>query len=151
MYNRKGRNFIGLVLLLVVAFSCKQKEIVKEAVKKQPNVLFIAIDDLRPELGCYGSEIAITPNLDALAADGLLFENAYCQQAICSPSRASIMTGARPETINVIENYTYFRDVNPDIVTLSQHFIANDMKQLLLVKYITMKSLEIETFLGVVI
>jgi iduronate 2-sulfatase len=92
---------------------------------KQPNILFIAIDDLRPELGSYGSELAVTPNLDALAQSGVRFERAYCQQAICSPSRASLMTGARPNTIGVIENYTYFRDANPDIVTLPQHLIAN--------------------------
>ncbi|QDS98490.1 sulfatase [Adhaeretor mobilis] len=91
----------------------------------KPNILFIAIDDLRPELGCYGSEIAISPNLDKLAAEGLLFNRAYCQEAICSPSRASLMTGARPDTIGVIENSVYFRDKNPDITTLSQHFIAN--------------------------
>lgn len=125
MYQRVFKNIIELIFVFIVVIGCKEKEVVKEESKKKPNILFIAVDDLRPELGCYGSEIAITPNLDALAADGLLFENAYCQQAICSPSRASIMTGARPETINVIENYTYFRDVNPDIVTLSQHFIAN--------------------------
>ena len=91
----------------------------------KPNILFVAADDLRPELGCYGSDIAITPNLDALAAEGLLFERAYCQEAICSPSRASLMTGARPDTIGVIENYTYFRDANPNIVTLPQHLWAN--------------------------
>ncbi|EMI40449.1 secreted protein containing Sulfatase domain protein [Rhodopirellula sp. SWK7] len=91
----------------------------------RPNVLFLAIDDLRPELGCYGSEIAITPNLDKLASQGLLFNRAYCQQAICSPSRASLMTGARPDTIGVVENYAYFRDLNPDIVPLPQHFIAD--------------------------
>ena len=72
-----------------------------------PNVLFIAADDLRPELGCYGVDLAVTPNLDALAEDGLLFNRAYCQQAICSPSRASLMTGSRPDTLGVIENYTY--------------------------------------------
>lgn len=94
-------------------------------VKKKPNVLFIAIDDLRPELGCYGSEYAITPNMDRLASQGLLFNRAYCQEAICAPSRASLMTGARPDTIGVIENWIYWRDKNPDIVTLSQHFIAN--------------------------
>ncbi|GAA5508703.1 sulfatase [Novipirellula caenicola] len=88
-------------------------------------MLFIAVDDLRPELGCYGSDIAITPNLDALANDGLLFNRAYCQEAICSPSRASLMTGARPDTIGVVENNAIFRELNPDIVTLSQHFIAN--------------------------
>ena len=92
---------------------------------RKPNILFVAADDLRPELGCYGSEIAITPNFDALAAEGLLFNRAYCQQAICSPSRASLMTGARPDTIGVVENYTYFRDVNPDIITLPQHFRRN--------------------------
>ena len=91
----------------------------------RPNVLFIAIDDLRPELGCYGSPIARSPVLDALAADGLRFNRAYCQQAICSPSRASLMTGARPDTIRVVENTAYFRDLNPGIVTLPQHFIAN--------------------------
>jgi len=91
----------------------------------KPNILFIAADDLRPELGCYGSQTAITPHLDRLAEGGLLFQRAYCQQAICSPSRASLMTGARPETIKVIENYTYFRDLNPDILTLPQHFRAN--------------------------
>ena len=70
----------------------------------KPNILFIAIDDMRPEFGCYGSELAITPNLDKLASEGVLFERAYCQQAICSPSRASIMTGTRPDTNGVIEN-----------------------------------------------
>ncbi|MDB4293496.1 sulfatase [Maribacter sp.] len=116
-----------LILLGLVVFlsGCKEEKAVVEAPKKKLNVLFIAVDDLRPELGAYGSEIAITPNIDALAGGGLLFENAYCQQAICSPSRASLMTGSRPETIGVFENYTYFRDENPDIITLPQHFKNN--------------------------
>ena len=94
----------------------------EDSATNRPNILFIAADDMRPELGCYGSEIAITPNLDALASKGLLFNRAYCQQAICSPSRASLMTGARPDTIQVTENYAYFRDLNPNIITLPQHF-----------------------------
>ena len=114
-----------IFLLSIVLVSCKGNKVAEKPTAKKPNILFIAIDDLRPELGAYGSEIAVSPNLDALASDGLLFENAYCQQAICSPSRASLMTGARPETINVIENFTYFRDANPDILTLSQHFKNN--------------------------
>jgi arylsulfatase A-like enzyme len=111
-----------LILPLLLSLgACNQEK----TQASKPNILFIAIDDLRPELGCYGSPIAVTPNLDKIAGDGLLFDRAYCQEAICSPSRASLMTGARPETINIIENYTYFRDENPDIITLPQHFIAN--------------------------
>lgn len=91
----------------------------------RPNVLFIAVDDLRPELGCYDSPIAVTPNLDALAQDGLLFNRAYCQQAICRPSRASLMTGARPDTTGLYHNYVSLRELQPDIVTLPQHFIAH--------------------------
>ncbi|MEO0472162.1 MAG: sulfatase [Bacteroidota bacterium] len=113
--------FLSLLLSLCLLSACKTAQ--PSATK--PNVLFIAVDDLRPELGVYGSPIAITPNMDRLAAEGLHFTRAYCQQAICSPSRASLMTGARPETINIIENYTYFRDINPDIITLPQHFRAN--------------------------
>jgi len=92
---------------------------------QRPNILFIAIDDLRPELGCYGSPIAVSPNLDALAKDGLLFNRAYCQEAICRPSRASLMTGARPETTGLFHNYVSLRELQPDILTLPQHFIAN--------------------------
>ncbi|WP_407929806.1 MULTISPECIES: sulfatase-like hydrolase/transferase [unclassified Lentimonas] len=93
--------------------------------KKKPNILFIAVDDLRPELGCYGSEVAVTPNMDRLASEGLLFERAYCQQAICGPSRASIMTGARPDTTGITHNYVKIRELNPDILTLPQQFGAN--------------------------
>ncbi|WP_299676587.1 sulfatase [uncultured Tenacibaculum sp.] len=115
------------LLLLGVIFSCKpnDKKVIKKVKKTKPNIVFIAVDDLRPELGCYDSDIAITPNIDKLASTGLTFNKAYCQEAICSPSRASLMTGARPESINVIENFTYFRDANPDIVTLPQHFKNN--------------------------
>lgn len=91
----------------------------------KPNILFIAVDDLRPELGCYGSPIAVSPNLDALATDGLLFDRAYCQQAICRPSRASLMTGARPETTGLFHNYVSLRELQPDILTLPQHLIAH--------------------------
>ena len=91
----------------------------------RPNILFIAVDDLRPELGCYGSELAVTPHLDALAADGLLFRRAYCQQAICRPSRASLMTGMRPDTTGLYHNYVALRDLQPDILTLPQHLIAH--------------------------
>ncbi len=65
------------------------------------NVLFIAIDDLRPQLGCYGNEQMQTPSIDRIADEGLLFDRAYCQQAICSPSRISLLTGLRCETTKI--------------------------------------------------
>ncbi|MDO6761215.1 sulfatase [Tamlana sp. 2_MG-2023] len=116
---------LKILILLAIFVGCKSKEEQKEEIKKQPNILFLAVDDLRPEIGAYGSDIALTPNIDKLASNGLLFNRAYCQEPICSPSRASLMTGARPESINVIENFTYFREANPDIVTLAQHFKNN--------------------------
>lgn len=92
---------------------------------KRPNVLFIAADDLRNDLGIYGSKEALTPNLDALAAKGVLFNRAYCQQAVCNPSRASVLTGLRPDTIKVWNLRTHFRETLPDVVTLPQLFKNN--------------------------
>ena len=91
----------------------------------RPNVLFIAADDLRTDLGCYGSREALTPNLDALARRGVVFERAFCQQAVCNPSRASILTGRRPDTLRVWDLRRHFRETLPGIVTLPQHFKAN--------------------------
>jgi arylsulfatase A-like enzyme len=88
----------------------------------RPNILFIAVDDLRPELGCYGKDYIKSPNIDALARSGLRFDRAYVQQAVCSPSRTSIMTGVRPDTAKVWDLVTSFRVALPDVVTLGQHF-----------------------------
>jgi len=89
---------------------------------KRPNILFIAVDDLRPELGCYGASYIKSPNIDRIAKAGIVFDQAYCQQAICGPSRASVMTGARPDTTKVWDLQTHFRKALPDVITLGQHF-----------------------------
>ncbi|MCC5805423.1 MAG: sulfatase [Opitutales bacterium] len=91
----------------------------------RPNVLLISVDDFKPQTAAYGHEIMHTPNLDRLAAEGVLFERAYCQQAICAPSRASLLTGMRPDSTGVIDLFTHFRDINPDAVTLPQLFAEN--------------------------
>lgn len=92
------------------------------AAPARPNVLFIAADDLRTDLGCYGSSEALTPHLDALARRGVVFERAYCQQAVCNPSRASVLTGRRPDTLRVWDLRRHFRETLPGVVTLPQHF-----------------------------
>ena len=91
----------------------------------RPNVLFFAVDDLRTDIGCFGSTEAKTPNIDALAKRGMVFRRAYCQQAVCSPSRTSLLTGLRPDSTKVYDLVTHFRDTAPDVVSLPQHFREN--------------------------
>ncbi len=118
---QKSHAFYSLGLLaLVVAVSLD-----RATAADRPNVLFIAVDDLRTELGCYGSPHIHSPNIDRLAAGGTTFLRAYCQQAVCSPSRSSLMTGLRPDSTKVYDLVTHFRKAAPDVVTVGQHFKNN--------------------------
>ncbi|XP_077559254.1 iduronate 2-sulfatase [Haemaphysalis longicornis] len=92
----------------------------------RPNVLFIMADDMRPMLGCYGDEMALTPSIDSLAQDGVVFTNAHAQQALCGPSRTSLLTSRRPDTVRVYENHDhYWRRAVGNFTTIPQYFKEN--------------------------
>ncbi len=89
---------------------------------EKPNVLLICVDDLKPILGCYGDKTVKSPDIDRLAARSVLFERAYCNQAVCSPSRNSLLVGLRPQTLGIYDLGTNFRRSRPDAATLPQVF-----------------------------
>lgn len=95
------------------------------ASSEPPNVLLICIDDLRPELKCYGAQHMLTPSIDQLSSSGVTFDRCYVQVAVCNPSRASTWTGLRPDTLGVYTLRTHFRETKPDAVTLPQHLRAH--------------------------
>ena len=92
------------------------------ATGKRPNILMIPVDDLKPLLRCYGEEGIPTPNIDRLAARGTVFLGSCCQQAVCGPTRACLMTGLYPDSTGVWDLRTRMRDVNPDVLSLPQYF-----------------------------
>ncbi len=112
---------LPLMILAFLAWSC----LAHAQDTQKPNVLFLMVDDLRPELGCYGHAQVKTPNIDALASSGVRFERAYCQYPLCNPSRASLLTGRYPTTTGVMDNVTWFGAAHPEFVSLPRHFKAN--------------------------
>jgi len=106
-----------LLIVLIQSHSMAQT-------KSKPNILFIAVDDLKPILGAYGNTFIKTPNIDRLAKMGTTFLNNYCQQAVCGPTRASLLTGMRPDMTKIWDLKTQIRDVSPDIVTMPQYLIT---------------------------
>jgi iduronate 2-sulfatase len=107
-----------LVLLFTVAGAFA-------ATDRQPHVLLICVDDLKPALGCYGDALARTPNIDRLAARGMRFDAAYCNQAVCSPSRNNLMLGSRSTSLGIYNLGTNFRAAVPAAVTLTQYFMRH--------------------------
>ncbi|MDF1658846.1 MAG: sulfatase [Verrucomicrobiales bacterium] len=104
-----------LTLLLTTSFSFLIAE-------ERPNVLFLICDDLNCDLSSYGHPLVKTPNLDRLAEEGVQFDNAHCQFALCGPSRASFMTGLYPDQTLIQTNSVYLRQTLPNVISLPQHF-----------------------------
>src|SRR6187431_22456 len=119
MFCRTTR-LLWSVVMLGLAPALHSRAIAAEPAR--PNVLFFAVDNLRTDIGCFGNTEVKTPHIDALAKRGMVFRRAYCQQAVCSPSRTSLLTGMRPDSTKVYDLVTHFRNTIPDAVTLPQHF-----------------------------
>ena len=115
---KKCIRWIVLKVVLIAAALLPYSEVSAQDV----NVLFIPIDDLKPMLGAYGDTLVKTPNIDRLAKSGTVFLNNSCQQAICGPTRASLLTGMYPDYTQVWDLRTKMRDINPDIITIPQYF-----------------------------
>jgi iduronate 2-sulfatase len=124
-YNR--RDFLCAMGLAGFSVALSMGHAFMKEPPQRPNVLFIAVDDLRPQLGCYGQAHIHSPNIDHLAREGLLFERTYCQQAICMSSRASLMSGYRPDKGEIYLNGPLYNH-GPGALSLNKHFLANGYK-----------------------
>ncbi len=115
---------IGIALLALTACANPEKK-ASEKVSTDKNVLFIVIDDLTTTLGCFDHPMVKTPSIDKLASEGITFTNAYCNFAVCGPSRCSFLTGLLPENIGILDNRTPLQDVLGDRITLPNLFKQN--------------------------
>jgi iduronate 2-sulfatase len=116
------KNLLKTSLILVIAILMLASCSIEVAEQARPNILFVSIDDLRPALGSYGDSVAVTPNIDRFAAESTVFLATYAQVAVCAPSRASLMTGLRPDSTRVWHLGDKFREINPATVTMPQYF-----------------------------
>lgn len=107
---------------LPIAFAAFVLAASARASPRPTNVLFIAVDDLRPALGCYGDQEVLSPNIDRLASTGVTFTRAYCQYPICRASRPSVLTGLRPDSMGRNVRPSAIRRLHPDLITLPQLF-----------------------------
>jgi iduronate 2-sulfatase len=117
--------FIIISILILAIAGCTSGKTSEAGSAEKPNILLVCIDDLRPELNCYGVGQIVSPHIDALADESVVFTRAYTQQAVCAPSRNTLMTGLRPDGLGIYDLSTFFRDKAPDVVTLSQYFMQN--------------------------
>ncbi|MGC6551312.1 MAG: sulfatase-like hydrolase/transferase, partial [Rubripirellula sp.] len=92
---------------------------------EHPNVLMILVDDLKPTMGCYGDSLAVTPNMDRLASRGIQFDLAYCNQAVCAPSRFTLMLGSHSTSTGLYGLGSQLRQIIPDAITLPQYFASH--------------------------
>jgi iduronate 2-sulfatase len=104
-------------------FSLALSQAGEQQSSRRSNVLLICVDDLKPTLGCYGDRLARSPNMDRLASRGMLCRRAYCNQAVCAPSRNALLTGMRPTSMGIYDLGTHFRNAAPNAVTLPQYFM----------------------------
>ncbi len=118
------KSTLSLFVFMLVG-SCSIVSTNKGQSQQKPNVLLIMMDDLNTDLGCYGSPVVKTPNIDRLAARGVRFDRAYCQFPLCNPSRTSLLTGLRPETTGVMGNFTDPRSELGDRLFMPEYFHAN--------------------------
>lgn len=141
IHRRQCRLLLRALFLLAVLISAScgicplaHAQTVADPESQRQNILFIAVDDLRPALGCYGDPLSKTPQMDQFARSSRRFDRAYTQQAVCGPSRTSLLTGLLPDHTRVWHNRNRFRDVKPGHVTLPQFFKENGYQTLSLGK-----------------
>ena len=115
------RHFFGILLISLLAA-------IHTAAQDRPNILLILVDDLKPAIGCYGDPLAKTPNIDRLAARGVRFEWAYCNQAVCAPSRNNLLLGTRSTSLGIYSLGQNFRQAAPNAVTMPQFFMRHDYR-----------------------